>query len=209
MTGGGAARGPGAVVILNGAPRAGKSSIAARLGDLAPGHWMRLGVDVHRERIAPSSLSPGVGLRPGGERPDLEDAVVRLYRALYRSIRAHADEGFDVVVDVGHHEAHSRPLHTLLTGLSILRGVPVWLIGVRCGLDEIMRRRRATGTDGGAAEGVVPAPVRRWQDAVHAHGVYDLEVHTDRLTPGACAAEIAALMASGTPNGAAARLLAR
>jgi len=37
---------------------------------------------------------------------------------------------------------------------------------------------------------VIPAPVQRWQDQVHALGVYDLEVDTSVLTPEECASAI-------------------
>ena len=99
----------GRIVILNGAPRAGKSSIAKAVQENLPGHWISLGVDA-QNRSLPQALLPGIGLRPGGERPDLEPVVQRLYAALYESIAAHARHGFDVVADVGHHDAYSTPL---------------------------------------------------------------------------------------------------
>lgn len=58
---------PGQIVILNGPPRAGKSSIAAALQDTPDRTWMTLGVDAAM-RVTPAHLLPGVGLRPGGER---------------------------------------------------------------------------------------------------------------------------------------------
>ena len=90
----------GRIVILNGVPRAGKSSIAAALQ--ARGSWINLGVDA-QNRTLPPSLLPGIGLRPGGERPELEPMLPGLFFALYESIAAHARRGFDVVVDLGHH----------------------------------------------------------------------------------------------------------
>ncbi len=78
----------GSVIVLNGPPRSGKSSIAAAIQS-GPGAWMNLGVDLVR-MATPPMLQPGIGLRPGGERPDLEDFVVASYLALYDSVRAHA-----------------------------------------------------------------------------------------------------------------------
>ena len=52
------------IIILNGSPRSGKSSIAkAMVG------WTNLGVDHWREHRTPEEFQPGIGLRPGGERP--------------------------------------------------------------------------------------------------------------------------------------------
>lgn len=48
----------GQIVILNGAPRCGKSSIAAVVQETFAGVWMNLGVDWFKQ-IAPSATSPG------------------------------------------------------------------------------------------------------------------------------------------------------
>nr|WP_308301800.1 hypothetical protein [Neobacillus cucumis] len=51
-----------------------------------------------------------MGLRPGGERPDLEPLIVTLYQAMYESIAAHSRLGLNVIVDVGHHDNYARYL---------------------------------------------------------------------------------------------------
>jgi chloramphenicol 3-O phosphotransferase len=94
-------------IILNGAPRSGKSSIAEAIQETFEGVWMNLGVDVYAH-VTPSRLRPGIGLRPGGERPDLEAFVPLLYAALYETMAAHSRLGLNVVVDIGHHDAYSR-----------------------------------------------------------------------------------------------------
>lgn len=179
----------GRIVVLNGAPRSGKSSIAAALQSDVPGRWINLGVDVLR-RATPTNLQPGIGLRPGGERPDLEDALPSLFAALYESIAAHSRLGFDVVVDLGHHDDYSRPLGILRDCARRITGLPSWIIGVRCPIEVVMDRRRAEPQGYEAGPGI-PAPVARWQQAVHQPGIYDLEVDTSRLTPSAAAALIA------------------
>jgi chloramphenicol 3-O phosphotransferase len=45
-------------------------------------------------------------------------------------------------------------------------------------------------------------PVRRWQDAVHAHGLYDLEVDTSGLSPEECAYTIQRRLENGPPPSA-------
>ena len=140
----------------------------------------------------PRELLPGIGLRPGGERAALEPEVVRLYAELYDEIAARALAGDDVVVDVGHHDSYSRPLGILGASARRLSGLPVLFVGVRCPIEVIMARRNADPQGGlyVAGDGV-PEPVRRWQEAVHLPGVYDLEVDTGAMTPEQCAAAIA------------------
>ncbi len=137
----------GRIVILNGAPRSGKSSIATALQQSVAGRWINLGVDA-QNRTLPDALRPGIGLRPGGERPDLEPVVVGLYLALYDTIAAHAAQGFDVVVDVGHHDAYSRSLGILPQCARRLSGFDVLFVGVKCPLDQIMARRNADPQNG-------------------------------------------------------------
>ena len=59
---------PGQIIILNGAPRAGKSSIAAAIQETFEGPWMNLGTDTFILAVTPPRFRPGVGLRPGGGR---------------------------------------------------------------------------------------------------------------------------------------------
>lgn len=44
---------PGQIVILNGAPRSGKSSIASAIQASFDGPWMNLGVDAHMQITPP------------------------------------------------------------------------------------------------------------------------------------------------------------
>ena len=183
----------GRIVILNGAPRAGKSSIAAAVMARLPGRWINLGVDEMRRRT-PEHEQPGIGLRPGGERPDLEPAVQRLYRELYGDIARNARAGFDVVVDVGHHDWYSRPLGILPAVARQLEGLPVLFVGVLCPVEVIMARRNAA-PEGYVAGPGVPEPVARWQQAVHEPGIYDLEVDSSVLTSEQAAEAIAGALA--------------
>ena len=114
---------PGQIIILNGAPRSGKSSIVAAIQDTFDGLWMNLGVDRFMQ-MTPARFLPGIGLRPGGERPDLETFVPILYSALYESIVAHSRLGINVVVDVGHHEGHARHYGILMDCARHLSGLP-------------------------------------------------------------------------------------
>lgn len=194
----------GHIVILNGAPRSGKTSIARAMQQRVPGNWINLGVDAQNASL-PEALRPGIGLRPGGERPDLEPAVERLYLALYGAVAAHARQGFDVVVDVGHHDVYSTPLGILPRCARLLDGLDVLFVGVHCPIETIMARRNADPQSGFYAAGPgVPEPVRLWQEAVHVPGIYDLDLDTGHMTTEQCVAAIAAALPG--PRTAFARL---
>ena len=202
------AHAPGQIVILNGTPRSGKSSIVAVIQDTFDGVWMNLGVDGFM-RMTPARYMPGMGLRPGGERRDLEPLVQNLYRALYESIAAHSRLGLNVVVDVGHHDAYAVPRGILRDCARRLSGLPVLFVGVRCPLKTIVERRRHTGWAAGSpADAPVPGPVHLWQREVHIPGIYDLEVDTSVLCSKACAAVIRQHLDHGPPPSAFQRLAA-
>ncbi len=202
----GAVHVPGRIVILNGAPRAGKTCIAEVVQARVDGAWVNLGVDAS-VRATPARLQPGIGLRPGGERPDLEASVATLYAALFDAVAAHARLGLDVVADTGLHESYASPLRVRADCARRLHGLPVLLVGVRCPVDVIWERRRDSwGQDPETADVSLREAVRRWQDAVHAGMTYDLEVDTSLLTPAACAARIAARLDDGPAGTAFGRL---
>ncbi len=185
---------PGQIVILNGAPRSGKSSIAEAIQDTFDGVWIRLGVDLARA-TTPARYQPGIGLRPGEEVHAVAPLVPVLYAALYESIAAHSRLGLSVVVDVGHYRRD-----VLADCARRLAGLPVLFVGVRCPIETIMERRRraesgsyATSEPGES----IPPPVLRWQEEVHAHWTYDLDLDTSLLEPAACAGAIRARLDRG------------
>jgi chloramphenicol 3-O phosphotransferase len=189
-------------VVLNGTPRSGKSTVAHAVQQSLDGIWINLGVDAFAQ-VLPEVARPGIGLRPGGERPDLEDTVVALFDALYASVVSCSRAGLNVVVDVGHHDDYSRPLGILAKVAGELRTLPASFVGVRCPVEVIMARRDAGRAGGGYVrsdpDGTVPEVVSRWERAVHDPGVYDLELDTSRASPEACAAAIARRLEEGPP----------
>ncbi len=201
--------GPGQILILNGAPRSGKSSIVRVVQDTFEGIWMNLGVDVFARGVTPKEYQPGVGLRPGpgpgfgGDRPELEPLLPTFWAALYESIAAHSRLGLNVVFEGGHHGA----IHPGVLGdcARRLAGLPVLFVGVRCPIETIMKRRQAS-TSGpyvlGTPDDPFPMPVRLWQEEVHKPGLYDLEVDTSVLSPEECAEAIRQRLADGPPGNA-------
>jgi chloramphenicol 3-O phosphotransferase len=194
---------PGQIVILNGAPRSGKSSIAAAIQATFPGVWVNIGVDVARA-MTPPALQPGVGLRPGEPDHPVAVAVPALYAALWESIGAHARLGLNVVVDVGLYD-----VEIATDAARGLAGLPVLLVGVHCDLETIMERRRAAGVHVyavGEPGEPVPQPVKRWQRKVYAYWTYDIDVDTSTQTPQQCAVAIRNRLAEKQPAEAFAQI---
>jgi len=203
----------GQIIILNGAPRSGKSSIARAIQEGFEGPWINLGVDTYNA-MTPKRYLPGIGLRPGGERRELEELVPFLYAALYESIAIHAGLGLNVVADLGHHDSYSQPLGILGDCARRLQDFSVLFVGVRCPIETIMQRRevvqegRETLYLRGNEETPVPEPVQRWQDEVHRPGIYDMEVDTSVLTALECAEAIRHQLDLGIPEPSAFERLA-
>lgn len=159
--------------------------------DTFGGVWMNLGVDVYVRRVAPPRYRPGIGLRPGTDRPEVAALVPTVYATLHNSIAAHARLGLNVVAEVGHHQAAPGSGGVLTDCARRLAGLPVLFVGVRCPLEVIMQRRIA-GQAGRETDYLMglpagPIPERRWQVEVHIPGVYDLGVATSKLRPARCA----------------------
>lgn len=203
----------GQIVILNGAPRSGKSSIVRVIQDTYDGVWMNLGTDVFVRGVTPRRYRPGVGLRPGsgpgfgGDRPDVEPLVPQLYAAQYESIAAHSRLGLNVVSDMGHHGA----IHPTVLGDCAVRlnGLPVLFVAVRCPIGEIMRRREAAEPGRyvvGTEDEPIPAPVQLWEEEVHKPGLYDLEIDTWVHSAEQCADMIRQRLIDGPPGSAFRRL---
>jgi chloramphenicol 3-O phosphotransferase len=198
----------GQIIILNGAPRSGKSSIVDAIQQTFDGPWMNLGVDTFVLHVTPPRYRPGIGLRPGGERQDLEPLVPIFYAAMYDSVAAHSRLGLNVVVDVGHHDAYAVPRGILADCARRLAGLPVLFVGVRCPIEVIMERRHVAQSGReetylrGTPQEPVPRPVGRWQEEVHKHGAYDLEVDTAVLSPEQCADTIRKRVLAGPPGSA-------
>ncbi len=205
---------PGQIVILNGVPRAGKSSIVTVIQDTFEGVWMNLGVDVFARGVTPPRYQPGIGLRPGpgpekgGDKPELELLEPAMYFAMYESDDPHSMLGLNVLVEVGLHGA----IHPNLPAdcAKRLAELPVLFVGVRCPIEEIMRRRNEAGPGRsyvvGTPDEPIPPPVRLWQEEVHKPGIYDMEVDTSLLTPEECAEQIRTRLADGPPGTAFQRL---
>ena len=124
-----------------------------------------------------------------------------LYAALYESVAAHARLGLNVVMDVGHHDAYSQPLHILPDCARRLAGLPVLFVGVHCPIDVLWERRAATwGQRRDEVDDGVRGSVELGIEAIHAQGGYDLELDTSVSSPEECAERIRKRLEEGPPG---------
>lgn len=167
----------GKIVILNGVPRSGKSTLAHALQEQMPDVWINLGVDAAIKTL-PKRYRPGIGLRPGGERPDLEPLIRTQYHALFNSIATYSQAGLNVVADLDIHDSYSQPLGIWPMMLESLRQFPMLLVKVQASPDLIQARRLATW-----GQTIDFQMLAQWETAVHAGHQYDLMLTSDDLAP--------------------------
>ena len=83
---------PGQIIILNGAPHAGQSTIAAAIQDSFDGLSLDLGVD-RSMQMTTARYRPALGLRPAASGRISEPVVASSSAAPYPSIAAHSRLG--------------------------------------------------------------------------------------------------------------------
>lgn len=185
----------GHVLLLNGAPSSGKTTIARALWEeLEPPHWYR-SLDDFRKGYLDRHFDPARG---PWWRIDERPLFFALLDGYLRSLRAMALAGHHVIA-----EAVILP-KTRDLYLDALGGLPVFLVGVRCPVDVAERRERARTDRPGSAPIELRVPEF---DLVHSHGAYDVEVDTSTTSVAVAVASIRRALAS--PPTAFQRILAR
>jgi chloramphenicol 3-O phosphotransferase len=162
-----APRGPGRVILLNGASSSGKSSLARALQAAMPEPFLHVSSDQL------------VGMLPqrtgdGGPFDWWHQVRPRFFAGFHRCLPALAAAGNDLIVE---HIIEFRSWRVELAAL--LAGLDVFLVGVHCDLEEIDRRERERG-DRRIGKGRTHVVV----DRIHTLGPYDLDVDTTSgITP--------------------------
>jgi len=186
--------------VINGVPRSGKTSLALEIMAASSDHWVNVGVDSVMAETA-DHFQPGIGLRPGGERPDLEQLVLISYEHLFSSVAGHLRAGVNVVADVGIHDDYRRPLDIVGVMRDALADHDVLFVGLHCSLVALRERRELSGYLTWQPGEPIPDPVVRWQRAVHRGKAYDLELDTTSTSASACAVTVLShLRTSGLPD---------
>ena len=156
-------RGPGRIILLNGASSSGKSTVAAALRAGLDEPFLHVSSD---QFVAAGMLPPR--REDGGPFDWWHQVRPRFFAGFHRCLPALAAAGNDLIVEhIIEFPAWRHDLAILLADLD------VFLIGVHCDLDELDRRERVRG-DRRIGEGRTHVQV----DGIHTFGPYDLDVDT-------------------------------
>lgn len=208
--------GLGNVVLLNGTPSAGKSTIARALQEVMETPWLHTGIDhflsgVQKVGMVSDGVSPseneyfllvyergtaesitavqrGEADYPGGVLAEVRigPGGLKLLRGMYSAVAALAEAGIDVIVDDVIHDRR-----VLKAAVESLKDSQVLFVGLHLPSEVAERRERGDRGPGGAAAFYV---------RVHAHGAYDLVLDTAALDPMECALRIKQALNDGTPR---------
>ena len=186
----------GTVIFLNGSSSAGKTTLAHALQELLPEPWQHMALDQFRDGLpakyrglnspADSAGAQGLNVVPVHEAQRSYTAIrfggagKAVLAAMRRAIALMAREGVNVIIDDIILESEF-----LVDYLQVMQGIPLYFIGVRCPLEVISEREAQR-------PGRFPGTALGHFDQCHAHGLYDLEVDTSKLSPPACAKQVLA-----------------
>lgn len=179
---------PGMIIILNGASSSGKTSLVRALQKTLDGPYLDAGLDRFLWMLPGRYLDRPLWDDVLGLATEAGATGHRLVLGMHRAIAALARAGNCVIAD-----------HVLVEPAwladcaAVFAELPAWLVGVRCPLEVLVERERSR-----ADRTLGQAAAQHY--IVHAHGLYDMEVDTSRMSPEACAAAIAETIRCGVPS---------
>ncbi len=181
----------GSIIFLNGSSSSGKTTLALALQAILPEPFMHVALDQFRDGMpaayrglnSPPGTSGHAGLnvvpmhRDGVSFTDIQFGPMGLtmLKGMRRAIAALAESGNNVIID----DLLMRP-EGLTDYRLVMQSFDVLFVGVCCPLAEINRREAVR-------PGRFPGTALGHFEVVHAHGVYDVEVDTERQSPSECA----------------------
>ena len=170
----------GQIIILNGTSSSGKSTIAKELQNILAGYTLHTGIDHFVQMLPEDFVVLSNGTNPAavdgllwvtadaGKRVTefrFGPKAILFKESMYRSVKAIASTGFNVIVDdVIMHER-------VLKIICQLMAEEAYFIGIHCAKEEAIRREIERGDR-------FPGLVETQFDVVHQHGLYDLECDT-------------------------------
>ncbi len=205
---------PGQIIILNGSPSAGKTSIAKAIQATFEQPFLLMGGDIALLEVFPGRYK-GSGEQAdqgfyfegltGAEPPEMmfkQGSYGRKFFSDWRSCQALlARMGHNLIVDEAFHaDSDPEEVRDIATRL---RGLPVLLVGVQCPFEVVLERIRSRSDRSYEAW-------PRWSFRhVHSHGSYDLELDTSTFSPEECARRIQTHLETGAPQTAFRQLTER
>lgn len=176
----------GTIIILNGPSAAGKSTLQNEVQKTFEELYLKVGIDGFFDAVLPHDFVDGqstVGgkfVRGITTTQDTEGHNVitlkigeparRVVTGMHNAFAAYAAAGNNLVIDYILYEKEWLP-----ELVKALKDYKVYFVGVTIPLEVLESRERARGT----------SPVghaRSHYDTVHAHGIYDLEVDTSKIS---------------------------
>jgi chloramphenicol 3-O phosphotransferase len=169
------------VIVVNGGSSAGKSEIVRHLQGVLPRPWLAFGVDSLLAAMPSGMLGSEAGIEfaPDGK-VDVGPEFMALQAAWMEGVAAMARAGAPVIID----DVFLGGAGSQRRWRSVLAGLEVLWVGVRCDGAVAAERERARGDR-------VPGMAVTQAEMVHEGVVYDLEVDTTRTGSLRCAEIIA------------------
>jgi chloramphenicol 3-O phosphotransferase len=158
----------GRIIFLNGTSSSGKSSIARELLQILDEPYFHMSVDAFHAMRSTGELT----------HEELRIVLRRTWMGFHRAVAGMAAGGNNVVVD---HVLSEQ--WRLLDCLGLFAPGDVVLVGVRCPLQELVRREQQRGD---RPQGLAA----RQFGQVHAHDLYDVECDTAASSAADCARQI-------------------
>ena len=194
----------GSIIFFNGSSSAGKTTLAMTLQEMLSDPFQYIALDQFRDGMpakyrglnAPLGSTGELGLNvvpiDNGDIPAYTSIQFgregkAMLRGMRRAMAAMAAEGVNLLID----DIILEP-EFLDDYLHVMQGLDLYFVGVRCPADVISKREALR-------PGRFPGTAVGHLDTCHAHGVYDVEVDTSKLTPEECAKAVMDRIHKGPP----------
>ncbi|MBT4492916.1 MAG: AAA family ATPase [Gammaproteobacteria bacterium] len=195
----------GTIIFLNGTSSAGKTTLAHALQERLTEPYQHVALDQFRDGLpdkyrglnSPEGTTGQRGLNIVPVRPEHGEAYTevrfgedgrRLLRGMRRAIATMANENINILID----DIILTPAF-LDDYLTVMEGIPLYFVGVRCPPEVIAERESAR-------PGRFPGTAIGHFEICHAHDCYDVEVDTSLESPAICAEKVIARLKSGPPR---------